>query len=136
MQNPSITSLGNTRQWFFWWTFCNRRKEGISNKHWYKTLFADGHQSATDPEYNDIVYAETQQGGLHRIDLTTGEQVMVQPQAGKGDPHERFNWDAPILVSPHDPATLYFASYRVWKSTNRGDEWTPISGDLTRNEER
>ena len=41
-----------------------------------------------------------------------------------------------ILVSPHDPATLYFASYRVWKSTNRGDEWTPISGDLTRNEER
>ncbi|MEL0275860.1 MAG: glycosyl hydrolase, partial [Flavobacteriaceae bacterium] len=111
-------------------------REGISNKHWYKTLFADGHQSATDPEYNDIVYAETQQGGLHRIDLTTGEQVMVQPQAGKGDPHERFNWDAPILVSPHDPATLYFASYRVWKSTNRGDEWTPISGDLTRNEER
>ncbi len=111
-------------------------REGISNKHWYKTLFADGHQSATDPEYNDIIYAETQQGGLHRIDLTTGEQVMVQPQAGKGDPHERFNWDAPILVSPHDPATLYFASYRVWKSTNRGDEWTPISGDLTRNEER
>lgn len=111
-------------------------REGISNKHWYKTLFADGHQSATDPEYNDIIYAETQQGGLHRVDLTTGEQVMVQPQAGKGDPHERFNWDAPILVSPHDLATLYFASYRVWKSTNRGDKWTPISGDLTRNEER
>ena len=111
-------------------------REGISNKHWYKTLFADGHQSATDTEYNDIIYAETQQGGLHRVDLTTGEQVMVQPQAGKGDPHERFNWDAPILVSPHDPATLYFASYRVWKSTNRGDEWIPISGDLTRNEER
>lgn len=111
-------------------------REGISNKHWYKTLFADGHQSATDPEYNDIIYAETQQGGLHRVDLSTGEQVMVQPQAGKGEPHERFNWDAPILVSPHDPATLYFASYRVWKSTNRGDEWTPISGDLTRNEER
>ena len=111
-------------------------REGISNKHWYKTLFADGHQSATDPEYNDIVYAETQQGGLHRIDLTTGEQVYVQPQANLGDPHERFNWDAPILVSPHDPATLYFASYRVWKSESRGDDWTPISGDLTRNEER
>ena len=111
-------------------------REGISNKHWYKTLFADGHQSATDPEYNDIIYAETQQGGLHRVDLTTGEQVMIQPQAAKGEPHERFNWDAPILVSPHDPATLYFASYRVWKSTNRGDEWTPISEDLTRNEER
>ena len=63
------------------------------------------------------------------------EQVFVQPQAQAGEPHERFNWDAPILVSPHDP-TLYFASYRVWKSTNRGDDWSPISDDLTRNEER
>lgn len=110
--------------------------QGISNKHWYKTLFADGHQSATDPEYNDIIYAETQQGGLHRVDLTTGEPVAIQPQAFIGDPHERFNWDAPILVSPHNPARLYFASYRVWKSESRGDDWTPISGDLTRNEER
>lgn len=111
-------------------------REGIANKHWYKTLFADGHQSATDPEYNDIIYAETQQGGLHRVDLTTGEPVMVQPQPQAGDPHERFNWDAPILVSPHNPSRLYFASYRVWKSENRGDDWEPISGDLTRNEER
>ena len=111
-------------------------REGIANKHWYKTLFADGHQSATDPVHNEIIYAETQQGGLHRIDLSSGEQVFVQPQAQAGEPHERFNWDAPILVSPHDPATLYFASYRVWKSTNRGDDWSPISGDLTRNEER
>src|SRR6056300_781881 len=111
-------------------------RQGIANKHWYKTLFADGHQSATDPVYNDIIYPETQQGGLHRIDLVTGEQVYIQPQARAGEPHERFNWDAPILVSPHDPARLYFASYRVWKSDSRGDDWTPISGDLTRNEER
>ena len=111
-------------------------RQGIANKHWYKTLFADGHQSATDPVHNDIIYAETQQGGLHRIDLTTGEPVLVQPQAQEGDPYERFNWDAPILVSPHNPARLYFASYRVWKSESRGDDWEPISGDLTRNEER
>ncbi|MAJ37239.1 MAG: glycosyl hydrolase [Flavobacteriaceae bacterium] len=111
-------------------------REGISNKHWYKTLGADGHQSATDPEFNNIIYAETQQGGLHRVDLVTGEQVYVQPQAQKGDPHERFNWDAPILVSPHKASTIYFASYRVWKSEDRGDSWTPISSDLTRNENR
>ena len=111
-------------------------REGIANKHWYKTLFADGHQSATDPVYNDIIYAETQQGGLYRIDLTTGEQVSVQPKAGLGESHERFNWDAPILVSPHNPKRLYFASYRVWKSESRGDDWEPISGDLTRNEDR
>ena len=111
-------------------------RQGIANKHWYKTLFADGHQSATDPVYNDIIYAETQQGGLYRIDLTTGEQVSIQPKARKGEPHERFNWDAPILVSPHNPKRLYFASYRVWKSESRGDDWEPISGDLTRNEDR
>ena len=111
-------------------------REGIANKHWYKTLFADGHQSATDPVHNDIIYAETQQGGLHRIDLTSGEPVLVQPQAREGEPYERFNWDAPILVSPHKPSRLYFASYRVWKSESRGDDWEPISGDLTRNEER
>ena len=54
----------------------------------------------------------------------------------EGDPFERFNWDAPILVSPHNPKRLYFASYRVWKSESRGDDWEPISGDLTRNEDR
>ena len=111
-------------------------REGIANKHWYKTLFADGHQSATDPVYNDIIYAETQQGGLYRIDLSTGEQVSIQPKSKEGEPHERFNWDAPILVSPHDPSRLYFASYRVWKSESRGDDWEVISGDLTRNEDR
>jgi len=111
-------------------------RAGIRNGDWYKTLGADGHQSATEPGNPDIIYAESQQGGLHRIDLKTGEPVMVQPQARAGDPHERFNWDAPIVVSSHDPKRLYFASYRVWRSDSRGDDWEPISGDLTRNEER
>ena len=111
-------------------------RAGITNGDWYKTLFADGHQSATEPGNPDIIYAETQQGGLHRVDLKTGDPVMVQPQARAGDPHERFNWDAPIVVSQHDPKRLYFASYRVWRSDSRGDDWTPISGELTRNEER
>ena len=109
---------------------------GITNRDWYKTLFADGHQSATDPVYNNIIYATTQEGRFHRVDLETGEQVFVQPQALEGDPHERYNWDTPILVSPHDPARIYIGSYRVWQSNNRGDSWNPISGDLTRNENR
>lgn len=109
---------------------------GIYNSDWWKTLGADGHQSATEPGNPDITYGEYQQGVLFRIDQTTGETVFIQPQPGPGDPYERFNWDAPILVSPHKPTRLYFASYRVWKSENRGDEWTAVSGDLTRNEER
>lgn len=111
-------------------------RHGILNRDWYKTLGADGHQSATEPGNPNIGYAETQQGGLHRIDRITGEQVFIQPQPRAGEDFERYNWDAPILVSPHDPARLYFASQRVWRSDNRGDSWEPVSGDLTRDENR
>jgi photosystem II stability/assembly factor-like uncharacterized protein len=111
-------------------------RHGIRNADWFKTLGADGHQSATEPGNPDIIYAEAQQGRISRVDLITGEQTLIQPQAGPGEKHERYNWDAPIVVSPHSPTTLYFASYRVWKSTNRGDSWTAISGDLTRDQER
>ena len=66
----------------------------------------------------------------------TGEIVYIQPQPEPGDPAERFNWDAPILISPHSPTRLYFASQRVWRSDDRGDSWRPISGDLTRDQDR
>lgn len=109
---------------------------GITNSDWWKTLGADGHQSAIEPGNPNITYGEFQQGFLWRIDQTTKETVMIQPQPRAGEPYERFNWDAPILVSPHDPKRLYFASQRVWRSDNRGDDWTPISTDLTLNMER
>ena len=110
--------------------------DGISNSDWWKTLGADGHQSAIEPGNPNITYGEFQQGVLWRVDQTTRETVLIQPQAQAGDPYERFNWDAPILVSPHDPKRLYFASQRVWRSDNRGDDWTAISKDLTLNQDR
>jgi photosystem II stability/assembly factor-like uncharacterized protein len=109
---------------------------GIRNADWEVVLFADGHQPATEPGNPNIMYAQFQQGNLMRVDRTTGEIVHIQPQPGKGEPAERYNWDAPILVSPHNPTTLFFASQRVWKSDNRGDSWTAISEDLTKNQER
>ncbi|MFK8042731.1 glycosyl hydrolase [Congregibacter sp.] len=109
---------------------------GIRNADWSLVLNWDGHAPATEPGNPDIVYAERQEGALSRIDMTTGEVVDIQPQADEGEDYERFNWDAPIHVSPHDPARIYFASQRVWRSDNRGDSWRAISGDLTRNEER
>lgn len=109
---------------------------GIRNSDWFVTLFADGHQSATEPGNPNIVYAEWQQGNLVRYDRSTGEIVYIQPQPEPGEPAERFNWDAPILVSAHDPKRLYFASQRVWRSDNRGDTWRAISGDLSRNRDR
>jgi len=110
--------------------------DGIASADWWKTLGADGAQTATEPGNPDITYGEFQQGALWRIDSKTRESVFIQPQAREGDPYERFNWDAPILVSSHNPKRLYFASQRVWKSENRGDAWEPISGDLTLNQER
>jgi photosystem II stability/assembly factor-like uncharacterized protein len=109
---------------------------GITNADWFITLFADGHQPATEPGNPSIMYSEWQQGNLVRVDRTTGERVYIQPQPEPGDPPDRFNWDAPILVSPHSPKRLYYASQRVWRSDDRGDSWRAVSGDLTRNQDR
>ena len=109
---------------------------GITNADWFITLFADGHQPAVEPGNPDIVYSEWQEGNLVRTDRTTGGIVYIQPQPEPGDPPERFNWDAPILISPHSPTRLFYASQRVWRSDDRGDSWTPISTDLTKNQDR
>ena len=112
------------------------RSNGIANADWFVLLGGDGHQPATEPGNPDIVYAQSQQGNLYRVDRTTDEAVYIRPQNGLDEAYERFNWDAPILVSQHDPKRLYFGSQRVWRSENRGDSWSPISSDLTKNEER
>ena len=90
----------------------------------------------TEPGNPNIMYAEWQKGNIMRIDRATGEQVYIQPQPKADEPRERYNWDSPMLVSPHNPAHIFFASQRVWKSNDRGDSWTAISGDLTNNLER
>ena len=112
------------------------KRSGISNADWYVVLGGDGHQPATEPGNPDIIYAQSQQGYINRIDMTNGEAVSVRPQEGIDEPYERFNWDSPILVSYHDPKRLYFGTQRVWRSENRGDSWTAVSGDLTKDEER
>lgn len=110
--------------------------QGIRNSDWFVTLGGDGHQSATEPGNPDIMYAQSQQGNLSRVDRITGEVINIKPQPQPGDPIERWNWDSPILVSQHEPTRLYFASQRVWRSDDRGDSWTAISGDLTRDQNR
>lgn len=112
------------------------KSEGISNSDWFITLGGDGHQPAVEPGNPDIMYSQWQQGNLTRRDNITRESVYIKPQPLPGDPAERYNWDAPINVSTHDPKRLYFASQRVWRSDDRGDSWTPVSGDLTKNENR
>ena len=109
---------------------------GISNADWEVVLGGDGHQPATEPGNPNIIYGQSQQGWYSRIDMATGERIGIRPQPRDGEGFERYNWDAPIYVSSHDPARVYVASHRLWRSDNRGDTWVPLSGDLTRNEER
>ena len=109
---------------------------GIDDNLWQIVLGGDGHQPATEPGNPNILYAQSQQGYYNRVDLITGERVSIRPQPLEGESYDRYNWDAPILVSQHNPSRVYVASHRVWKSENRGDSWSAISEDLTQNEER
>ena len=104
---------------------------GILNSDWYITNGGDGFESATDWSNVNITYAQAQYGWLVRYDKASGEKVPIQPMPGKGESAYRWNWDAPLLVSSHDASTLYFAANKLFKSTNRGDDWTTISPDLT-----
>ncbi|MEN9998108.1 MAG: hypothetical protein RI922_1098 [Bacteroidota bacterium] len=104
---------------------------GIMNEDWFITNGGDGFESATDPTDPNIAYAQAQYGFLVRHDKASGEKVYIQPLPGKDEAAYRWNWDAPLLVSPHDHKTLYFAANKVFKTTNRGDDWSTISPDLT-----
>jgi photosystem II stability/assembly factor-like uncharacterized protein len=110
--------------------------EGVRNKDWYVPLGADGYESQFDPKDPNIAYMEYQQGVLYRLDRRSEEVINIQPQAGPNDPPERWNWDSPILISPHNNKRLYFGSQRLWKSEDQGNSWTPVSGDLTTNTNR
>jgi photosystem II stability/assembly factor-like uncharacterized protein len=112
-----------------------RYEDGITQGDWLRLLGADGFQAAVDPADPFTVYVESQYGGLNRVALRTpkgGPQAKsIRPPAPKGGPQLRFNWNSPILLSPHNPKTLYYGAQHLYKSTNRGDSWEKISADLT-----
>ncbi len=109
---------------------------GILNSDWYITNGGDGFESATDWSNNNIVYAQAQHGWLVRYDKASGEKVPIQPMPGKGEEAYRWNWDAPLIVSTHDASTLYFAANKLFKSTNKGDDWQVVSPDLSQQIDR
>jgi photosystem II stability/assembly factor-like uncharacterized protein len=109
-----------------------RNRQGITNSDWYVTVGGDGFYSAVDPTDPNTVYAESQNGGIIRYDVKTGEQKSIQPQAKFGEVNLRYNWSVPIVISPHDHNTVYFGSQYLYRSTNRGDAWQQLGGDMTR----
>lgn len=111
-------------------------QEGVRNKDWYVPTGADGYHVAFDPEDPSICYMEFQNGFVFRYDRRSNEVLDIQPQPEPGEPPNRWNWDTPIVISPHNNKRLYVASQRVWRSEDRGNSWTAVSPDLSRNQNR
>jgi len=145
---------------------------GIRNSDWFIVAGGDGFQSRGDPEDQNFIYAESQNGGLSRFDVREGRGTSIRPnpqqavvqddesgrgggrgagadstagraggaagaQGGRGGgrgagPPDRWNWDAPLIVSPHLSTRLYFGSQFLYRSDNRGDSWVRVSPDLSR----
>lgn len=178
-----------------------RSNAGITNADWYRTGGGDGFYAQADPTDYNIVYSESQNGAMSRIDLRTGRSVSIRPrgtpirrggggggrragggeqpgasptptptpEAGQPDPavalaafaaqqgfggfgggnllasnvvpappageQYRFYWNTPIIMSPHNPRTLFVGGDRFFKSVDRGDTWA-ASADLTKHLDR
>jgi len=110
--------------------------EGIVNADWIPTLGGDGYESAIDPTDPNIVYTQYQYGGLARYDKKSGERISIKPQEGKDETPYRWNWDSPLIISPHSHTRLYFAANKLFRSDDRGNSWVAISDDLTRQIDR
>ena len=107
-------------------------RAGITNEDWFITVGGDGYETQVDPEDPNIVYCQWQYGGLVRHDRRSGEIVDIKPRELPGEAPYRWNWDSPLLLSPHANKRLYFAGNRLFQSDDGGDSWKAISDDLTR----
>ncbi|NOZ46641.1 MAG: glycosyl hydrolase [Chlorobi bacterium] len=108
---------------------------GILNSDWFVTNGGDGFKSQIDPKDPNIVYAQAQYGWVVRYDKKSGENIDIKPIEGKNEAY-RWNWNAPLIISPHSHTRLYFAANKLFKSEDRGNSWETISPDLTRQLDR
>lgn len=111
-------------------------RDGIQNADWTLFLSGDGFYMQPDPVDPSTVYFESQDGHLSRMNLKTMQAREIMPLAREGEPHHRFQWNSPVAISAHDHNTIYYGGNFFFKSTDRGDSWTRLGGDLTTGVER
>ena len=111
-------------------------RDGITNEDWTLMPGGDGFYAAIDYAEPWTVYTESQDGHISRRDEHTGQQREIMPEAKHGEAHYRFQWNSPMAVSLHDHKTIYYGGNYLFKSTDRGDSWTRLGGDLTTGADR
>ena len=109
---------------------------GIRNSDWFITHGGDGFQARVDPDDPNIVYTQSQYAGIVRYDRASGEELDIQPQPEAGEGALRWHWDSPLIISPHDSRRIYFAAQKLFRSDDRAETWTAVSGDLSRGLDR
>jgi len=114
---------------------------GATGKDWTRLRdMADGMYAFAHPVDNNIIIYNGHFGDITRTDLRTGEERFIQPYpigpSGTSAAYEkyRFHWDSPVVLSPHDPETLYYGANVLFRSLDRGETWSVISPDLTTND--
>jgi photosystem II stability/assembly factor-like uncharacterized protein len=109
----------------------NTANKGVVSDEWIVTVGGDGFWVCIDPTDPNIVYSEWQYGNVVRYDKKSGQRIGIKPQPRKDEKTYRWNWNAPLIISPHSHTRLYMAANKLFKSDDRGDTWQVISDDLT-----
>ncbi len=109
----------------------NLTSVGVLSDDWFVTNGGDGFWSQIDPVDPNIVYSESQYGGMVRFDRKSGENLDIRPEPRQGENSYKWNWNTPLILSQHSPTRLYCAANKVFRSDDRGNSWQVISEDLT-----